>query len=141
MKYCQKCGKEILEEAVVCPNCGCATANEPLKPKEASYDDAAKAAKSAFITNIICVIVLALAVFVWLFVNMFIGAFLCLAAEITALVPNTRIQKAFKQNSLTKKDKAQKKEIKKKLRKEYPGYTVSMVLAIVSLVLLIIAVV
>lgn len=25
MKFCQKCGKEIMEEAVICPNCGCST--------------------------------------------------------------------------------------------------------------------
>ncbi|MBR3553752.1 MAG: zinc ribbon domain-containing protein [Clostridia bacterium] len=24
MKYCQKCGKEIMDEAVICPGCGCA---------------------------------------------------------------------------------------------------------------------
>lgn len=24
MKYCSKCGKELLDEAVVCPGCGCA---------------------------------------------------------------------------------------------------------------------
>ena len=24
MKFCSKCGKEILDEAVVCPHCGCA---------------------------------------------------------------------------------------------------------------------
>ena len=24
MKFCSKCGKEIMDEAVVCPNCGCA---------------------------------------------------------------------------------------------------------------------
>ena len=23
--FCQKCGKEIMDEAVVCPHCGCAT--------------------------------------------------------------------------------------------------------------------
>lgn len=23
MKYCQKCGKEIVDEAVVCTGCGC----------------------------------------------------------------------------------------------------------------------
>ena len=28
MKFCQKCGKEIMEEAVVCPNCGCAITTE-----------------------------------------------------------------------------------------------------------------
>ncbi len=25
MKYCSHCGKELLDEAVICPNCGCAT--------------------------------------------------------------------------------------------------------------------
>ncbi len=31
MKFCSKCGKEILEEAVICPHCGCATgANNPV---------------------------------------------------------------------------------------------------------------
>ncbi len=23
MKYCSKCGKELFDEAVICPNCGC----------------------------------------------------------------------------------------------------------------------
>ena len=23
MKFCQHCGKEILDQAVICPNCGC----------------------------------------------------------------------------------------------------------------------
>ena len=25
MKYCSKCGKELLDEAVICPQCGCHT--------------------------------------------------------------------------------------------------------------------
>lgn len=29
MKFCSKCGKEILDEAVVCPSCGCAVVNAP----------------------------------------------------------------------------------------------------------------
>lgn len=27
MKYCRECGKEIIEEAVLCPHCGCPTEN------------------------------------------------------------------------------------------------------------------
>ncbi|MBE7040093.1 MAG: zinc-ribbon domain-containing protein [Ruminococcaceae bacterium] len=23
MKYCSKCGKEIMDDAVICPGCGC----------------------------------------------------------------------------------------------------------------------
>ena len=27
MKFCQHCGKEIMDEAVVCPGCGCSVQN------------------------------------------------------------------------------------------------------------------
>ena len=27
MKYCSKCGRELLDEAIVCPGCGCAVSN------------------------------------------------------------------------------------------------------------------
>lgn len=27
MKYCSKCGKEIMDEALICPGCGCAQEN------------------------------------------------------------------------------------------------------------------
>ncbi len=29
MKYCSKCGKELFDEAVVCPGCGCAQGDMP----------------------------------------------------------------------------------------------------------------
>ena len=28
MKFCQKCGKEIADEAIICPGCGCAIAEK-----------------------------------------------------------------------------------------------------------------
>ena len=31
MKFCQKCGKEIMEEAKICPNCGCSVEPEEEK--------------------------------------------------------------------------------------------------------------
>ena len=31
MKFCQKCGKEIMDEAVVCPGCGCTVARDITK--------------------------------------------------------------------------------------------------------------
>ncbi len=31
MKYCSKCGKEIMDEAVVCPGCGCLQDNKPVQ--------------------------------------------------------------------------------------------------------------
>ena len=29
MKYCSHCGKEIMDEAVMCPHCGCAVESNP----------------------------------------------------------------------------------------------------------------
>lgn len=52
MKYCQKCGKEILEEAVVCPNCGCAINKETTVAVP-------KSAKNAKIFGILSILLLA----------------------------------------------------------------------------------
>ena len=30
MKFCAKCGNEIMDEAVICPNCGCAVENKEI---------------------------------------------------------------------------------------------------------------
>ena len=38
MKYCSKCGKEIFDEAVICPNCGCATAPTATVAATANVD-------------------------------------------------------------------------------------------------------
>lgn len=32
--YCQKCGKEIDDEAVVCTHCGCAAQNQTLRKED-----------------------------------------------------------------------------------------------------------
>ncbi len=37
MKYCSKCGKEIFEEEVYCPDCGCAVVNTTT-PQESEND-------------------------------------------------------------------------------------------------------
>lgn len=34
MKYCSKCGKEIFDEAVICPGCGCPTGPNTTQPTE-----------------------------------------------------------------------------------------------------------
>ena len=35
MKYCTHCGKELFDEAVICPGCGCAVGTEPVQTKRA----------------------------------------------------------------------------------------------------------
>lgn len=34
MKYCEKCGKELFDEAVVCPGCGCSAAKPAAPAKQ-----------------------------------------------------------------------------------------------------------
>lgn len=36
MKYCTHCGREILDEAVICPGCGCAVESTTKMPQESS---------------------------------------------------------------------------------------------------------
>ena len=33
MKYCSKCGKELIDEAIVCPGCGCAVVKPEATPE------------------------------------------------------------------------------------------------------------
>ena len=47
MKFCQKCGKEIMDEAVICPNCGCAVKKEAEAPKVVEVPKQAKTASFA----------------------------------------------------------------------------------------------
>ena len=39
MKYCEKCGKQLMDEAVLCPGCGCAvnSAAPSVIPKESTF--------------------------------------------------------------------------------------------------------
>ena len=39
MKFCSKCGKEIMDEAVICPGCGCAVSDSPVAAKPAVADE------------------------------------------------------------------------------------------------------
>ena len=38
MKYCSKCGKEIVDEAIVCPGCGCAVGSSTKTQLEDKAD-------------------------------------------------------------------------------------------------------
>ena len=52
MKYCTKCGKELLDEAVVCPGCGCAVDDkeyvDPFAPAPAQEVSALKTVAKVF---------------------------------------------------------------------------------------------
>ncbi len=48
MKFCQKCGKEIADEAVICPGCGCAV-DGAAKPQANGGDDGLAVAAKVFL--------------------------------------------------------------------------------------------
>ncbi len=55
MKFCQKCGKEIMDEAVVCPGCGCSIEKATTSAKVA----VPKRAKTAQVFGILSILLLA----------------------------------------------------------------------------------
>lgn len=134
MKFCQKCGKEIMDEAVVCPGCGCSVAEE-IKKSEVSYVECLKGVGT---TNIISAVITLLGVVCWLLINVWVGVILCLVAEMVALSANSKLLKAFKQNGLSRKskqDNMKMKAIKKELKANNSAYKFSMILGIIDLAL------
>lgn len=49
MKFCQKCGKEIVDEAVICPGCGCAVARITQKSIRSGGNDGLAVASKVFL--------------------------------------------------------------------------------------------
>ena len=47
MRFCEKCGKEIMDEAVVCPGCGCSVT--AVKQKENGGNDGLAVASKIFL--------------------------------------------------------------------------------------------
>jgi len=129
MKICEKCGKEFADEIFECPDC---TAKAQL------YENVLKNAK---IMNIVASVIMAVGTVCALFVNAWLGAILCFVTEIVCLIPNTKIQKLFKQNNAQttdkKKLKADNKALTKELKSKNKDYKFSFIIALVALVLLI----
>ena len=56
MKFCSKCGKELMNEAVICPGCGCSTNDVQEVTKNVIVP---KKAKTAQIFGILSILLLA----------------------------------------------------------------------------------
>lgn len=60
MKFCEKCGKEIMDEAVICPSCGCAVGKSAVATrKEQETVVVPKSAKTASIFGVLSLLLLA----------------------------------------------------------------------------------
>lgn len=137
MKFCQRCGEEIMDEEVFCPGCGCTVAKE-FEKTEISY---AKCVKAAVTADILSAVAIALGIICWLLINMWVGVILCLAAEFIALSTDLNLQRAFKRNGLNRKSKEDKEKmrtIKRNLKSENPAYKFSAALAVIAVVLAVI---
>ena len=56
MKFCEKCGKEIMDEAVICPGCGCAV---ETSKKATDVMEVPKQAKTASTLGVLSLLLLA----------------------------------------------------------------------------------
>ncbi len=45
--FCSKCGSEIMEEAVICPKCGCYTQNRGVKIQQKNLESSISGLKTA----------------------------------------------------------------------------------------------
>ena len=92
MKYCSKCGKQILDEAVICVHCGCAVNNafsnrNSEKEKEEEYEDALNRLENKLHTTntwwtVIYCIQFAIAALIFI-----AGIFTCIEEEEFAIFP------------------------------------------------------
>lgn len=130
MKYCVKCGKELFDEAVICPGCGCVVEVKRIKTPE-SYEHVIRNSKTYLLVSIALML---LGVVAWLIpgnissmyaaimekikhgilserpsmddyylVRMLAnatGTILFLLAEIIAAIPRNLFNKAYKANNL-----------------------------------------
>lgn len=71
MKYCTHCGKQLLDEAVVCPGCGCAV-NAAYQQPAANSNIVNTLADRVMINGIIWIVIGALQILFALFVNWFV---------------------------------------------------------------------
>ncbi len=119
MKYCEKCGKELLDEAVICVGCGCAVDLATTKKNTfISEEEILGTAKNIIEKNkmfpIISAVLWGIAVALYLFVNTIVGAvFLCVAA-ICTFVTSIKLSNIFNAASI---QKSKKKELTLKLHK------------------------
>lgn len=58
LKYCSKCGNELMDEAVICPKCGCPVPDSEMNVVQDDRKVRLKSASAmnaiAFILNILC---------------------------------------------------------------------------------------
>ncbi len=119
MKYCQKCGKELLDEAVICVGCGCPVASivtegNAFASEEEVLEKAEKVIEKCKIFPIISATLWVAAVVLYLFVHTLVGAAIICVAAICTFVISIKLSSVFNTAGV---QKSKKKELTLKLQK------------------------
>ena len=142
MKFCEKCGKEILDETIDC-NCSAETNADKMEPSQPNIEFL-ELIKNSKKTNIIAIVLIALGLIGFLFINGWLGAIICFIAEIIAVLPNTKVQKLFKSKHPEVDKKSLKNELKplqNELKSKNKDFKLSFILGYIALAMLVISLV
>lgn len=94
MKFCTYCGKELFDEAVICPGCGCAIGN--MQPQAAKTDLIGKLSEKIKTNGIIWLVIGIIQILMGLFVNWFL--LIVGALNIVSSVQDMNYSKAILEN-------------------------------------------
>ena len=120
MKYCQKCGKELFDEAVICPGCGCPVNStdkiDPALENPYKIENSNIFVKKGLIKALsiagAALAILGFAVF--MFVHSVVGITLAVLGIISAIIGNSFITsdvKAAKLHNISAKDITSKNNV------------------------------
>ena len=139
MKYCSKCGKELLDEAVICVGCGCAVeAQRSNQITQITLDTEVKCYyleknHRKFMTFVIAGFsLLLLGIISFLLINIWVGALVTFLSLFFAIIPQNLVKKEIKKSNLGTEEKAYTKRIIKK----YNYYKLSFIIMVVAGVML-----
>ena len=121
MKYCSKCGKELLDEAVICVGCGCAVeimhSNQKTKnvpDKEVSCDYLENHSRNLIMYIVLSCVSLIFGVVAFLLINVWIGVSITFLSLVFAIIPHSFVKKEVRKLNLGTAKKLYTKRIIKK---------------------------
>ncbi len=138
MKYCEKCGRELLDEAVICPGCGCAVNGAAQKARqnsdEAGYSAAVSSANTMLWGGTACFVV---GIIAFLAISIYVGSALCVVAALLYAMPMNKLRNAVKERSGADKEafKAELKQADTQVSNQSSAYRTTKILRILAAVI------
>lgn len=140
MKTCKTCGKELLDEAVICPQCGCPveaqpTAAQPVQPNvegvstdgDTIVANVQQKLNGKIVLPIISLTVATIGIFFFVWIHMAVGTVIVLLSIFVNIFIETKVQKEIKPLP-----KHKKKHVIKSLREKCLEYKMNFIATIVA---------